>query len=274
MRIHPPLPEIGEIIELIGEAGRRLAEIGASEGAAGNISVFIGWPMDPQRRFPVEEPLALPLTVPELAGGMVIVTGSGRRLREIAHDPEANIGAVVIGGDGATGTLYTSHRRLFARLTSELNSHLAIHQAMVKENDLNFHAVIHGQPVHLTYLTHCAAYQDPAYMNRRLLRWQPELIVNLPEGVAVVPFHVPGSPELMQATLEAMRTHGVVVWSKHGVVARSPRSVKRACDLIEYAETGARYECLDLANGGQAQGLTDAEVRAVCAAFGIKQSIF
>ena len=50
--------------------------------------------------------------------------------------------------------------------------------------------------------------------------------------------------------------------------------MKRACDLIEYAETGARYECLDLANGGQAQGLTDAEVRAVCAAFGIKQSIF
>ena len=273
-RIEPPFPSLGEILELMGEAGHRLAEIDASEGAAGNISVYVGWPLDPRRRFPVEETLTLPEPLPELAEGLFLVTGSGRRLREIGTDPEANIGAVLIDADGATARLYTSHRRLFARLTSELNSPLAVHRQQITAGGLNFHAMVHAQPVHLTYLTHIPAYQEQGYLNRHLLRWQPELIVNLPEGIGYVPFHVPGSRQLMDATLAALQTHRVVVWGKHGVMVRSHLSVKRACDLIEYAETGARYECLNLANGERAEGLLPEEVQAVCAAFGIEQTVF
>ena len=274
LRIAPPYPGLSEIIAVIGEAGSRLAEIGATEGAAGNISVYLGWPIDPRRKFPIAEEISLPVALPELAEGLFLVTGSGRRLREIAVDPEANIGAVVVNPGGATARLYTSHRRLFARLTSELNSHLAIHRQQILAQDLNFHAVIHAQPVHLTYLTHVPGYQDPVYLNRHLLRWQPELIINLPEGVALVPFHPPGSEPLMAATLAAMVTHRVVVWSKHGVMSRSERSVKRACDLVEYVDTGARYEYMNLANGERATGLSEAEMRALCAAFNIKQSIW
>lgn len=273
-RVEAPYPGLGEIIQLIGEAGSRLAEIGASEGAAGNISVYIGWPLDPRRRFPVEESIALPVALPEFAGGMFLVTGSGRRLREIGSDPEANIGAVVVNEGGTTARLYTSHRRLFARLTSEFNSHLSVHRQQVLAHDLNFHAVVHAQPVHMTYLTHVPGYLEQAYLNRRLLRWQPELIVNLSEGVGAVPFHVPGSPELMQATLASLRTHRVVVWGKHGMMARDSSSVKHAADLIEYAETGARYEYMNLVNGEKADGLTPEEIRRVCAAFNIEQNIF
>lgn len=273
-RIEPPFPGLGEIVAVMGEAGHRLAEIGASEGAAGNISVYIGWPLDPRRRFPVEEKIELPEPAPELSDGLLLVTGSGRRLREIAQDPEANIGALIVNADGRTGRFYASHRRLFARFTSELNSHLAVHRQQVPAGDLNFHAVIHGQPVHLTYLSHLPEYQDSLYLNRHILRWQPELIVNLPEGVAALPFRVPGSPELMELTLAAMRDHRVVVWGKHGVMARSALSVKRAADLIEYAETGARYECLNLANHERAQGLATEDIQAICRAFSIEQSIF
>jgi rhamnulose-1-phosphate aldolase len=57
-------------------------------------------------------------------------------------------------------------------------------------------------------------------------------------------------------------------------MARSDQSVKRALDRIEYAETGARYEYLNLVNGEQGEGLANDEIRAVCRAFGIQQSIF
>lgn len=274
MQIPSPFPGLGEIIELIGEAGHRLAEIDASEGAAGNISVYIGWPADPRRRFPIEETLTLPEPLPELAGALFLVTGSGRRLREVQQDPEANIGAVRVDAGGQTARLYTSHRRLFTRLTSELNSHLAVHRQHILADQVNFHAIIHAQPVHLTYLTHVPGYQDEGALNRRVLRWQPELIVHLHDGIGYVPFSIPGSKQLMDATLEAMRQHRVIVWAKHGVMARSDASVKRACDLIEYAETGARYECLDLASGGKAQGLTPEEIRSVCEAFQITQCIY
>ena len=274
MPIDAPYPELDELMTLIGEAGERLSEIEASEGAAGNISVYMGWPIDPRRRFPIVETIDLPVPLPELAGGAFLVSGSGRRLREIIHDPAANLGFVAVDEGGRTGRLYTSPRRLFARLTSEFNSHLAVHADQVKRTGTNFHAIIHAQPPHLTYLSHVARYRDESYLNRHLLRWQPEMIVNLPEGLGSVPFQLPGSPELEAATVESLRIHRVVVWCKHGVMARSDQSVKRAADRVEYAETGARYEYMNLANGEQGEGLTDAEIRAICAAFGIQQTIF
>jgi rhamnulose-1-phosphate aldolase len=272
--VEPPYPELNELTVLVGQAGQRLGEIDASEGAAGNISVYVAWPLDIESQFPVVETLELPEPAPELAGGALLVTGSGRRLREIADDPAANQGVVVVAEGGATGRLYTSPRRLFARLTSEFNSHLAVHRDQVARSGTNFHALIHAQPLHLTYLSHVPRYQDTLYLNRHILRWEPECIVQLPEGVGYLPFMVPGSAELMAANVEALRSHRVVLWAKHGVMARSDQSVKRACDRIEYAETGARYEYLNLTNHGLADGLTTDEVRTICQAFGIDQEIF
>ena len=274
MAIEAPYPDIEELFQLVGEAGRRVAEIDASEGAAGNISVCLGWPIEPRRKFPNVETIALPARVPELAGRSLLVTGSGRRLREIASDPTANLAMVVVDEGGETARQYTSPNRLFARLTSEWNSHLAVHYDQVVRTGTNFHALIHAQPLHLTYLSHVGRYQDEEFLNRHILRWEPECIVNLPEGVGYIPFMVPGSPDLMAATVEGLRVHRVVLWAKHGVMARSDQSVKRACDRIEYAETGARYEYLNLTNHGLAEGLTPEEIRAICQAFDVQQTVF
>ncbi|CAG1772711.1 rhamnulose-1-phosphate aldolase [uncultured bacterium] len=269
-----PYPELDELLTLTGEAGQRLSEIEASEGAAGNISVYIGWPLDVRRRFPLVDALELPQAVPELAGKTFIVTGSGRRLREVITDPTANLGCVVIDEGGQTGRVYTSPRKLFTRLTSEFNSHLAVHYDQVMQSGTNFHAVVHAQPRHLTYLSHIPRYQYEPYLNRHLLRWQPELIVQLPEGIGHVPFLVPGSGELMAATLESLRHHRIVIWGKHGVMARSDVSAKRAADRIEYAETAARYEYMNLVNHEQGEGLSVDEIRAIAKLWNIEQSIF
>jgi rhamnulose-1-phosphate aldolase len=44
----------------------------------------------------------------------------------------------------------------------------------------------------------------------------------------VLPYCLPASPAMMEANLVGLRTHNVVLWSKHGVMARSGFSVKRA----------------------------------------------
>jgi rhamnulose-1-phosphate aldolase len=270
-----PYPTLEELMHLIGEAGTRLVEIEAAEGAAGNISVYLGWDVDVAAVFPFERPYELPQPVPELAGKLFLVTGSGRRLREIGHDPQANLGAVRVLPGGASATLCTSERCLFERPTSEFNSHLAIHRAMIGRDALNFHAVIHAQPLYLTYLSHIPRYSDTRNLNRHILRWQPETLVQLPKGVAFLPFLLPGSAELMAATVSAMEAdYRVVLWAKHGVIARSDQSVKRAADRIEYAETGARYEYLNLTNHGLADGLTDDELRRIAEKFGVEQNYF
>lgn len=272
--LQPPYPELDDLLKMMGESGRRLAEIEASEGAAGNISVCLRWPVELRARFPLISQVELPQPVPELAGAAFIVSGSGRRLREIIDDPIANLACIVVDEDGKTGRLHASYHRRFERVTSEFNSHLAVHYDQICSTGTNFHALVHAQPLHLTYFSHIPRYQDETYLNQRLLRWQPETIVNLPEGIGLVPFHLPGSAELMQATTKSLRRHRIVIWAKHGVMARSDVSVKRAADRIEYAETAAKYEHLNLTVGEIGEGLSPEEIRAICAAFDVKQDIF
>jgi rhamnulose-1-phosphate aldolase len=274
MALEQPYPDLDELLAGIGEAGKRVSGINASEGAAGNISLYVGWPLEVRRRFPLGEPFVLPIPAPALAGGLVIVTGSGRRLRDIHYDPAANLAVVQIANDGTSARLYTAPQRLFQQPTSEFNSHLAVHNDQVARTGTNFHALIHAQPPHLVYLSHIPAYRDQRYCNQRLLRWEPETIINLPQGIGVLPYCLPGSPAMMEANVLGLRTHNVVLWSKHGVMARSDLSVTRTADRIEYAETAALYETMDLAHGGRGEGLTDDELREIVHAFNVPTTLW
>lgn len=271
--ITAPFPELDDLLTMIGETGEHLASTQASEGAAGNISVCIRWPIEVRNRFPIAEEITLPQPVPQLAGTTFLVTGSGRRLREIITEPAANLAAIVVNPGGLTARMHTSFRRRFERVTSEFNSHLAVHYDQVLALDTNFQALVHVQPPHLTYLSHIARYRDEKYLNRHLFRWQPETIISLPEGIGIIPFCIPGSSELMSNTVESLRKHRVVVWAKHGVMARSDISVKRAGDRIEYAEAAAKYEYLNLTAGEIGEGLSVEEIRAISQAYHIEQNI-
>ena len=272
--IPEPYPELDDILEMIGEAGAHLAEMEASEGAAGNVSVCIRWPIEPRNRFPVVDTIELPQPVPELAGATIIASGSGRRLREIIDEPTVHLACVVVNQDGVIAKRYTSYQKRFEKLTSEFNSHLAVHYDQVLLTETNYHAVVHAQPVYLTYLSHIPVYQNEEYLNSHLLRWQPETIINLPEGIGFIPFEIPGSPKLMAANEACLRRYRIVLWAKHGVMARSDASIKRAADRVEYAETAARYEYLNLTAGEPGTGLSVEEIKSICETFNIDQNIF
>lgn len=272
--LKPPYPELDDLLDMIGQAGFHLADIEASEGAAGNISVCMLWPIEPRTRFPVEEEIELPQSVPELAGATFIVSGSGRRLRELRDEPTAHLACLVVNDGGETAKLYTSYNRRFERVTSEFNSHLAVHYDQISATGTNFHAVIHAQPMYLTYLSHIPRYQDEQYLNTHLLRWQPETIINLPKGIGYIPFLLPGSTELMAANVLSLVDHRIVIWAKHGVMARSDVSVKRAADRVEYAETAAKYEYFNLGVGEIGEGLSVDEIRTICETFNVEQDIF
>jgi rhamnulose-1-phosphate aldolase len=62
--ISEPYPTLEELMHLIGEAGTRLVEIEAAEGAAGNISVFVGWDVDVSAHFPREQSYPCPSPCP------------------------------------------------------------------------------------------------------------------------------------------------------------------------------------------------------------------
>ncbi len=261
-------------LEAMGKAGTRLDQIHACEAGAGNISVCFGQWVELDGFFPSQEAYHLPLAVPALAGHTLLVTGSGCRLRDVGADPAANVAAVVVHDGGTSATLHSSPRRAWTRPTSEVNSHLAVHADQVASRAVEFQAVIHAQPPYLVALSHIAEINETVAFSKRVLRWEPETVVQLPDGLGVLPFMVPGSEELMTNTVRALRDHQIVVWSKHGVMVRSDVSPLSAVDKIEYAETGAMYEHLNTVAGGRGQGLSDMELKSVVNAFGVSTTLY
>jgi rhamnulose-1-phosphate aldolase len=255
-------------VRQIGEVGVQMTAFGAAEGSAGNISTFVRELGMLDSFFHPQGRIQLPVTCPALARGWVVVSGTGRRLRDLAGSPQANLCMLHIDMSGTEAELYAAKG---VRPTSELNSHLAIHEDQVCRRGLDFHAIVHAQTTYLTYLSHLERYANTFSLNRRLLRWEPETVLIFPEGIGMIPFEIPGSPELMRATLEGLRSHRAVVWQRHGIVTRSDQSAIQAGDLVEYAETAAHFEYLNLQLGEPTQGLSDAEIQQICHRYGIQQ---
>jgi len=261
--------QLDDLLADIDEAGTGMTELGACEGAAGNITVFVRT-MAAAAPFVERAEIALPCAAPALAGGWIVATSSGGRLRDVARCPERSICLLRVLADGQHALLYAA-----AALapTSELNSHLAVHNACVGRDELEIHAVVHAQPLRLTFLSHLERYADEREFNRRLLRWQAESIVTFQHGVALLPYLRTGSPELMQATARALLDHRAAVWRKHGVITRAA-SARQAADLVEYLEAAARYELLNMQAGEPDAGLQPGEIRELAAALGLEQSVF
>src|SRR5688572_23666198 len=266
--------ELNSLLKQLGQVGKQLSDMGAAEGAAGNLSMCFREPLDVTPSFPKMQIIDLPVSAPDLAGATLIVSGSGRRLRDILDAPTTNLACIVVEPDGQRGKMFTSPDCQFKRVTSEFNSHLAVHHDQIRSKAIKLHTVLHAQPLHLTYLSHLSEYQEEEYLNRHLLRWQPETIFNFPEGIGVLPFLLPGSSQLTVESVLALREHHMVIWSQHGVMARADDSFLHALDLIEYAETAARYEYLNICTGGRSEGLSPEHIRELAKFWGVGQNIF
>jgi len=261
-------------IREMADAGTRLTHIGALEGTAGNMSLFL--PADAPDVMNYVDTIYAPVRDVDLSShaglpaGVLFVTGTGRRLREIGSRPEAVLCALVIGANGRA----VLHRAPGSEVepTSEIDSHVSINAACLGGVP-SVHAIIHAQPPKLTWLSHIPAYRNFERLNRQLMRWQPETLVTFPEGIGILPFDTPGTPRHGVGTAWAMRHQRLVIWAKHGVVARSTKGPMAAADLIDYAETAAGYEVTDILAGRPADGLTIAELRSIATRFGVSTSI-
>lgn len=264
-----------EILRGMVLAGKRLDEMHAVEAGAGNLSFAIKHCDDLESVFPESEVgFELPWVVPKLVGYTVFVTGSGCRLRDVLDAPEQNVSALNVDEGGTTATRRYHADRVFSRPTSEFNSHLAVHADHIGRRGLEFHACIHAQPPYLVLLSHEPDLRPTRTFNEAILRWEPETIVQLPDGVEVLEFMVPGSQTLMENNVRGLRDHRITIWSKHGIMVRSVASPLDAVDKVEYAETGAMYEIRNRQAGGRGEGLLLSELQAVIKAFGVKTSYF
>ena len=259
-------PALWRVLAELADTARWLWEKGWAERNAGNLSYDVtgvaatGSGAAPGATQPFGE------RYPGLAGRRLLVTAAGSRMRDLAREPDLGCGILRVAEDGAGYAVAWAGAGAAAFVpTSELPSHLAIHAALRRRSAAPC-AIVHTHPTELLALSHDPGLADEARLNRALWAMHPEVVVVLPEGVAVVPYILPGTTAQGAAAGAAMERHDVALWVKHGAVAAG-RDFAEAFDLLDIVNTAARMLLLCRAAGYEPEGLSDAEVEALRRAY-------
>jgi len=257
-------------IELTPAAQRTLADIALVAGFlwerrwaiknGGNISVEITGEVDIHasdlNQFPYKP---LEYAYPDLSRMVLLVTGAGTRMRDVANQPFETLCLIRFSNDG-TGyhtigpDVFNSH----LLPTSELLTHLAIHQELKKQGGIQ-KAVLHTHPDELIALSLIPGFNDESRLNKILWCVQPEAVIANPAGIGLVRYLVPGTEQLAENTVASLQHHPIVLWGKHGCTAVGT-DVQDAFDLIDVMNKSAQLFFLCREAGYTPQGLTEQEI--------------
>ena len=218
---------------LIQELIRTSATIyahGWAERNGGNISMLLDGDLSditPIKSFPIS------FTPPDLIGDCIVITGSGKYLKNVSLDPESNLGILRIAEDRAE--LLWGFRD-GSRPSSELASHLFSHSIRRRADPMH-RVVTHTHATNLVAMTFIHPLNDRAF-TKSLWSMCTECMMFFPDGVSVLPWMPCGTDEIGRETAEKMRDSRIVVWAHHGVFG-SGTSPDDALGLIEVAEKAA-----------------------------------
>lgn len=212
---------------------------------------------------------ALKQPVPELAGMYFLMTASGAYLSSLANDGSRGCGVIELDADGRAWRVRWGFED-GAHPSSELETHLAAFAVALRAGDGADRVVYHAHCPHVIALSTLLEPQARMW-TRALWRIMTEGIIVFPQGVGVLPWMVPGSPELATATCELMAHYTVCIWTQHGIMSRAA-SFEKAFGAIETVEKSAAiYLEARAANGGAEPPhlVSDDQLRAVCARYGL-----
>ena len=211
-------PALKAEIDKVAEVAGYLWAKGWAERNGGNITINITEYVDDQMRgLPaISEPRAIGATLPHLKGCWFYCKGTQKRMRDLARDPMSNGSVIRILPDCA-------HYEIVADKpvapTSELPSHLSVHNYLLAKGS-PYRASLHTHPIELVALTHNKKFMEKDVATRMLWSMIPETKAFCPRGLGMVPYMLPSSVELANATIKAIDDdYDVVMWEKHGVFA-------------------------------------------------------
>ena len=199
-----------------------------------------------------------------IAGKIFLVTGTGKYFKNVQYDPAENLGIIRISDKGNVAELLWGFTD-GGKFTSELPAHLMSHMVRL-EIDPAHRVVMHTHPTN-TIAMSLVHDISPRAFTRTLWQMQTESIVVFPEGVAVLPWMVCGTNDIGVATAEQLRRQRLCVWTAHGIYGTG-RTLDEAFGLIETVEKAAQLYMLS-AGLGIKNGITDDELRALAATFGL-----
>ena len=201
----------------------------------------------------------------KLAGRYFIVTGSGKYFKNVINAPAENLGIVRVAANGKSLDLLWGLEN-DAVPTSELPSHFMSHIARLEVDPEN-RIIMHNHASHLLAMTFTHEMDEKAF-TRTLWQMCTECLVVFPEGVSLLPWMVPGTNEIGEATATKMKETRLVMWPQHGVYGAG-KDMDEVFGLIETAEKAAQVYTYVCAQGSVKQTISDADLWRLADAFGL-----
>ena len=260
-------PALKAEIDKVAEVAGYLWTKGWAERNGGNITVNITELVDDgMRALPaIAGPFSIGTALPELKGCWFYCKGTQKRMRDLTRDPMGNGSIIRILPDCA-------HYEIVADApvapTSELPSHLSVHNYLLAKGSL-YRASLHTHPIELVALTHSKQWMRKDAATRMLWSMIPETKAFCPRGLGMVPYMLPSSVELADATIRAIdEDYDVVMWEKHGVFAVDT-DIMSAFDQVDVLNKAAQIYISARSMGFEPEGMTDAQMKELSDVFGL-----
>lgn len=254
-------------IQQVAEVAGYLWQKGWAERNGGNITVNITDELDPAKKAlpAIAGPFDIGVTLPYLKGCFFYAKGTGKRMRDLAREPMKNGAIIRICDDCAHYEIIADE---VVMPTSELPSHLSVHNYLIAKGS-PYKASLHTHPIELVALTHSQKWMEKDVATKVLWSMIPETKAFCPRGLGMVPYMLPGSVELADATIKTIDDdYDVVMWEKHGVFAVDV-DIMSAFDQVDVLNKAALIYIASRALGHEPEGMTDEQLAEMSKAFNL-----
>lgn len=257
-------PRLKEEVYKVAEVAGYLWQKGWAERNGGNITVNITeWVDDAIRALPaIEERKPIGAVLPHLKGCYFYCKGTNKRMRDLARQPMENGSVIRICEDCASYEIIADQPVM---PTSELPSHLSVHNYLIAKGS-PYKASVHTHPIELVAMSHHAKFLEKDVATKLLWSMIPETKAFCPRGLGIVPYTLPGSVELADATIAELDDYDVVMWEKHGVFAVDV-DVMAAFDQVDVLNKSALIYIASKNMGFEPEGMSEAQMHEMTVAF-------
>lgn len=150
-----------------------------------------------------------------LACEYFISTGSGKYFRNVVLEPQNSLCIVEINEDGNSYRIVWGLEKGGVP-TSEFESHLMNHNVKKELTNNEFRVIYHAHTPNVIAMTFILPLSAKEF-SRALWKMETECPVVFPAGIGVVPWMVPGGPDIALATCKLMEVFDVAIWAHHGI---------------------------------------------------------
>ena len=259
-------PGLSAEVEKIAEVAGYLWQNGWAERNGGNITVNVTeFADDEMKQMPaISDVKQIGVTLPALKGCYFYCKGTGKRMRDLARRPMDNGSVIRILDDCASYVIIADNAVM---PTSELPSHLTVHGHLI-ETGSSYKATVHTHPIELVAMSHNRKFLGKDVLTNILWSMIPETKAFCPLGLGVVPYELPGSNSLADATLKELEDYDVVLWEKHGVFAKG-LDVMDAFDQIDVLSKSAKIYIDSRCMGFEPEGMSQEQLQEMTKAFNL-----